>query len=388
MADAEAVSQLQAVLGGSCRHFHDLLVRGTLIGWSDVPIALINDLAATRAQIDAILADLRRYGVAAADCMGELATLQPLGLIVMEPVLKEVEAFWISNQYDAAVRTLRSAYTTKQSDPKFVQHYLRYCYLLGLRAYILGKLPVAYDALQEVVHLDPGHLRAQRLLRDIERQLRGEAPAASPANGLPATSLLPSASRRALRPIRRRPVFSAITAHGRILIAGLAVLVVMLVLLVYLGDGFRRAVEPSLVPTSPAATATPQIVVIAPTPAPTRQLEATRSMPSAQATSTSTPAPTTPPRPTQTTPPTQPPTPADCGIRRVAVPVLNVRDRPLGRRVHKVSQGAELSLTCETQTVEAQQWVKIRVRADPTIVGWVRADYLERPERLPSASAL
>jgi hypothetical protein len=250
--------------------------------------------------------------------------------------------------------------------------------LLGLRALILGKLAVAYDAVQEVVHLDPGHLRAQELLRDIERQLRGEAPAASPGAGLPATSLLPSASRRALRPIRRRPVFSAVTAHGRILIAGLAVLV-MLVLLVYRGDGFRRAVEPSPVPTTSAATATPQIAVIAPTTAPTRQLEATRSMPSAQATSRSTPAPTTPPRPTPTTPPSQKPTPADCGIRRVAVPVLNVRDRPLGRRVHKVSQGAELILTCETQTVEAQQWVKIRVRADPTIAGWVRADYLEQP---------
>lgn len=378
MADAKVVSQLQAVLGGSCRHFHDLLVRGTLIGWSDVPIALITDLAATRAQIDAILADLRRYGGAAADCMGELATLQPLGLIVIEPVLKEVEAFWTNNQYDAAVRMLRSAYATKQNDLRFVQHYLRYCYLLGLRALILGKLSVAYDALQEVVHLDPGHLRAQELLRDIERQLRGEAPAASPAAGLPATSLLPSASRRALRPVRPRPVFSDVTAHGRVLIAGLAVLL-MLVLLVYRSDRFRRAVEPSPVPTTPAATATPQSAFIAPTTAPTRQLEATHSMPSAQATSTSTPAPATPPRPTQTTPPTQPPTPADCGIRRVAVPVLNVRDRPLGKRVHKVSQGTELSLTCETQTVEAQQWVKIRVRADPTIAGWVRADYLERP---------
>lgn len=378
MADAQAVRQLQAVLGDSCRHFHDLLVRGTLIGWSDVPIALINDLAATRAQIDAILADLRRYGVAAADCKGELATLRPLGLIVMEPVLKEIEALWTSNQFDAALRMLRSAYATKQKDPKFVQHYLRYSYLLGLRALILGKLPVAYDVLQEVVHLDPGQLRAQELLRDIERQLRGEAPATSPAGGRAATSLLPSASRRGLGPIRVRPVFAAVAAHGRVLIAGLTVLL-MLVLLVYLGDGFRRAVQPSPVPTTPAATATPQIAVIAPTAAPTRQLEATPSMPSAQATSTSTPASKTSPRPTQTARPTQSPTPADCGIRRVAVPVLNVRDRPLGRRVHKVSQGAELTLTCETETVEAQQWVKIRVRADPTIAGWVSANYLEQP---------
>ena len=378
MADAEAISQLQAVLGGYCRHFHDLLVRGTLIGWPDVPIALITDLAATRAQIDATLAQLRRYGVAAADCMGELATLRPLGLIVTEPVLKEVEAFWTSNQYDAAVRTLRSAYATKQGDPTFVQHYLRYCYLLGLRALILGNLPVAYDVVEEVVHLDPRHLRAQELLRAIERQLRGEARAASPAGGLPATSLLPSESLPTLRPIRKRPVYSTVTAHGRILIAGLAVLL-MLVLLVYRGDGLPRAVEPSPVPTTPAATATPQIAVIAPTTAPARQLEATPSMLSAQATTTSTPAPTTAPWPTPTRPPTQPPTPADCGIRRVAVPVLNVRDRPLGRRVHKVSQGTELSLTCETLTVEAQRWVEIRVPADPTIAGWVRADYLERP---------
>jgi hypothetical protein len=377
MADAQAVSQLQAVLGGSCRHFHDLLVRGTLIGWSDVPIALIYDLAATRAQIDAILADLRRYELAAADCKGELATLQPLGLIVMEPVLKEVEALWTSNQYDAAVRMLRSAYATKQNEPRFVQHYLRYCYLLGLRALILGNLAVAYDALQEVVHLTPEHLRAQELLRDIERLLRGEAPAASPAGGRAATSLLPSGSRRALRPIRRRSAFSAVAAYGGILIASFAVLL-MLVLLVYRGDRSQRALEPSPVPTTPAATASPQIAVIAPTTAPTRQLEATRSLPSAQATSTSTPAPPTL-RPAPTTPPTQPPTPADCGIRRVAVPVLNVRDKPLGRRVHKVSQGAELTLTCETQTVEAQRWVKIRVSADPTIAGWVSANYLEQP---------
>jgi len=58
---------------------------------------------------------------------------------------------------------------------------------------------------------------------------------------------------------------------------------------------------------------------------------------------------------------------------------LQVRDAPLGTILRTVYQGTQLTLTCETQTVNARQWVQIRVTADPTIVGWVRADYLEQP---------
>src|SRR6266545_6666948 len=167
MEDAEELIQLREMLTRCCRRLHDLLVRGTLIGWPDVPLHLIGDLAATRAQIEHTQARLRQYGVAVAECTGELVTLRPLGLMVSEPVLKEAEGFWTTNQYDAAVSVLRAAYATRHHDPTFIQRYLQYWYLLGIRAVILDQLPIAYHAVQEVVQLDPGYKYGSELLHDL-----------------------------------------------------------------------------------------------------------------------------------------------------------------------------------------------------------------------------
>ncbi len=366
MEDAEELIQLREVLTRCCRRLHDLLVRGTLIGWPDVPLHLIGDLAATRAQIEHTQARLRQYGVAVAECTGELVTLRPLGLMVSEPVLKEAEGFWTTNQHDEAVRVLRAAYATKQHDPTFTQRYLHYWYMLGIRAIILGQLPVAYQAVQEVVHLDPGYKHAAELLRDLERQLRGEPLPASVAIELPPPKPLRVEARADVPHKGRQGLFSALSLRGRVLIVGIAALLAV-VLLIDRGRWTRTQIGTGPVPAAPVTTVAP---LIAASPLPTAR-------------PTAAPAPTLPPistaRPTASPTALPPPTPAECGTRRVSALALQVRDAPLGTILRTVYQGTQLTLTCETQTVNARQWVQIRVTADPTIVGWVRADYLEQP---------
>jgi hypothetical protein len=384
MADAEEIIQLREVLAQCCRRLHDLLVRGTLIGWPDVPLHLISDLAATRAAIEQTQARLREYEVAVTACTGELVTLRPLGLMVSEPVLKEAEECWTSNRYDKAVSVLRSAYATRQYDPTFTQRYLCYWYLLGIRAVILDQLPVAYHAVQEVVHLDPRYKHAAELLHDLERQFGGE-----PRSALSTPELLaPSPRRVGLRAnvlhTERQGWFSAVPRRGKVLIAGIAALIAVL-LLINLDQWVRPPIERGPVPAASVTTVAPVIAAASLPPTSTLALEDTRS----SGTTLPTAGPTTAlavtllatqivrPTASPTAPP--PPTPAECGTRRVGVPALYVRDAPLGTSLTKVYQGTQLTLLCETQTVEVRQWVKIRVTADPTIVGWIRADYLEQP---------
>jgi len=366
MADAEELIQLREMLTQSCRSLHELLVRGTLIGWPDVPIHLIGDLAATRAQIERTQTRLRQYGVAVADCTGELVTLRPLGLMVSEPALKQAEEFWTTNRYDEAVSVLRAAYATKQHDPAFTQRYLHYWYMLGIRAMILGQLLVAYHAVQEVVHLDPGYKHAAELLRDLEQQRQGEPLPAQAAIELPTPRPL-RVEARADVPYKRRQVwFSVLPLRGSVLIAVIATLIAV-VLFIDRGRWIRTQTGTGPVPAAPVTTVAP---VIAPAPLPTAR-------------PTVAPAETLPPTPTarSTATPTAlpPPTSAECGTRRVSAPALQVRDAPLGKILHTVYQGTRLILTCETQTVDARQWVKIQVTTDPTIAGWVRADFLEQP---------
>jgi hypothetical protein len=383
MADAEEIIQLREMLAQRCRRLHDLLVRGTLIGWSDVPLQLIGDLAATRAEIEQTQARLREYEVAVTDCTRELVTLRPLGLMVSEPVLKEAEEFWTSNRYDAAVSVLRAAYATRRHDPTFIQRYLHYWYLLGIRAVILNQLPIAYHAVQEVVQLDPGYKHGSELLHDLERQLGGEPRPAPAAIALPAPSPRRVESRANARHPGRQGWFSAVPLRGWVVIGGIAAVIAVL-LLTNLDQWVRPPIERGPVPAASVTTIAPVIAAASLPPTSTLALEDTRS----SGTTLPTAGPTTAPavtllatpivRPTASPTALPPPTPAECGTRRVGVPALYVRDAPLGTSLTKVYQGTQLTLLCEIQTVEVRQWVKIRVTADPTIVGWIRADYLEQ----------
>jgi GW (Gly-Tryp) dipeptide domain len=383
MVDAEEIPQLREVLARECRRLHDLLVRGTLIGWPDVPIHLIRDLAATRAQVEHTQAQLRQHGVAVTDCTGELHTLMPLGLMVTEPVLKEAEELWTSNRYDEAVSVLRAMYVTKQQDHMFTERYLQYWYMLGIRAVILDQLPVAYRAVQEVVHFDAGYKHASELLYELERQRRGEPRPVVSANDVPAPRL-PRVEARASVPHKgRHGWFSALALHRSVLIAGTAALITVL-LLTALVRWMRLPLGPGAVPSA-SVTTVASVIAAAPLPATsTLELEDSGSVATTLATA----------RPTAALAATQPltptarltaaatalsATPVECGTRRVDVPALHVRDGPLGASLHKVYQGTQLTLICETQTVNGRQWVKIRVTADPTIVGWIRADYLQQP---------
>jgi hypothetical protein len=384
MADAQEMIQLREVLTQCCRRLHDLLVRGTLIGWPDVPIQLIGDLAATRAQIEHIQARLRHHGVAVADCTGELVSLTPLGLVVTEPVLKKAEEFWTSHRYNEAVSVLRSAYATNKDAPKFTQRYLHYCYILAMRAVILDHLAVAYHAVQEVVHLDPEYKHAPELLLDIERQLRGEPRPSPTGSELPTPRPVRKEPRANVPPTGRRGVFSAVSLYGRVVVGGIAALIAV-VLLTNLGRWTRTLIGPSAAPTASVTTIAPLIAAASLPTTPTLGLDNSRGIATTLPTARLTAAPAAPLPPTSTARPTAsptalpPPTPAECGTARVAAPVLNIRDAPLGTSLNKVYQGAQVTLLCETLTVEARQWVKIRVTADPTIVGWIRADYLVQP---------
>jgi hypothetical protein len=380
MADAEEITQLRKLLVLSCRRLHDLLVRGTLTGWLDVPTQIISDLAVTRAQIEHTQARLRGYGVVAADWTGELGILTPFGLLVSEPVLKEAEGLWTSNRFDDAVSVLRSAYATRKHDRTFTQRYLHYWYLLGVRAVILGQLTVARHAIQEVVQLDPDYQHAAELLHILERQIRGEP--------LPSPSVieLPAPSSRRASPHARLPqkggqrLFSALPQYGRVLVGGIAALIAVM-LLTDLGRWTRAQIGAGAVRSVSVATVAP-VVAAVPLPATSvREPEATGSRGTPLPTTRPSAAPTVPLLPTAgpAAPPTAllTPTPAECGTRRVHVKAVNLRDAPLGTILRALHQGTQLTLMCETQTVEAREWVKVQVTADPRIVGWIRADYLE-----------
>jgi hypothetical protein len=378
MADLEEITQLRKLLALSCRRLHDLLVQGTLIGWLDVPIQTIGDLAAARAQIEQTKTKLYQYGIIATDWNGELNSLTPFGLLISEPVLKEAEGLWTSNRYDEAVSLLRSAYATRSHDHTFTQRYLHYWYILAVRAAILGQLPVARHAIQEVVQIDPGYKNATELLGDLERQLRGEPPPAT--EDVPARRRWPVESLAHSFQAGSQRLLPALLPYGRVLIGGLAALIAV-VLLLDLGRWTRAQFGTDRVPATPV-TAVASVIAAAPTTS-----MSTPADPQSTNTPLPTPSPTAPPTATRppipTASPTAPPTalpsptPTDCGTRRVAASALRVRDAPLGNVLHTVYQGNQLTLTCETKTVEKRQWVKIQVTDDPTISGWIRADYLK-----------
>jgi hypothetical protein len=101
---------------------------------------------------------------------------------------------------------------------------------LAIRAVILDQLPVAEQAVQEVVHFDAGYKHASELLYELERQRRGEPRPVVSANDVP-TPRLPRVEARASVPHKaRHGWFSALALHRSVLIAGTAALITVLLL--------------------------------------------------------------------------------------------------------------------------------------------------------------